>query len=49
MRKHFVHGILESDILGKKILVKTISNQYAARVGSFPAYDIIRLTIFLPF
>ena len=42
MRKHFVKGTLESDVLGKKILSYTISDQYAARVGSLPAYDIVR-------
>jgi len=42
MRKHFVKGTLESDILGKKILTHIISDQYAARVGSLPSYDVIR-------
>jgi len=41
MRKHFVKGILESDILGKKIQTRIIKDQYAARVGSIPAYDVI--------
>ena len=42
MRKHFVKGTLESDVLGKKILSYVIADQYAARVGSLPAYDIVR-------
>lgn len=51
MRKHFVKGTLESDILGKKIMSHIISDQYAARVGSIPSYDVVRwvhLLFFFP-
>jgi translation initiation factor eIF-2B subunit epsilon len=42
IRKHFVRGILESDILGKTIYCHIISDKYAARVRSTQMYDSIR-------
>ncbi|TPX75512.1 hypothetical protein CcCBS67573_g03213 [Chytriomyces confervae] len=41
IRKHFVRGILESDILGKQIHCHIISDTYAARVRSTQMYDSI--------
>ncbi|KAJ3113728.1 hypothetical protein HDU96_003022 [Phlyctochytrium bullatum] len=41
IRKHFVKGILESDILGKKIFCHLIEDRYAARVRNTRMYDSI--------
>ncbi|KAJ3219919.1 hypothetical protein HDU67_008448 [Dinochytrium kinnereticum] len=41
IRKHFVKGILESDLLGKKIYCHLIDDKYAARVRSTQMYDAI--------
>ncbi|ORY31492.1 nucleotide-diphospho-sugar transferase [Rhizoclosmatium globosum] len=41
IRKHFVRGILESDILGKQIHCHIITDTYAARVRSTQMYDSI--------
>ncbi|KAI8617025.1 nucleotide-diphospho-sugar transferase [Chytriomyces sp. MP71] len=41
IRRDFVKGILESDILGKQIHVHVISDTYAARVRSTQMYDSI--------
>ncbi|KAJ3410454.1 hypothetical protein HDV05_003716 [Chytridiales sp. JEL 0842] len=41
VRKHFVRGILESDILGKTIFCHIISDTYAARVRSTQMYDSV--------
>ncbi|KAJ3092387.1 hypothetical protein HK100_006953 [Physocladia obscura] len=41
IRKHFVRGILESDILGKQIHYHILTDTYAARVRSTQMYDSI--------
>ncbi|OUM69469.1 hypothetical protein PIROE2DRAFT_35550, partial [Piromyces sp. E2] len=41
IRKDFVRGILQSDILGKTIYCHILSNQYAARAKSTKMYDAI--------
>ncbi|KAJ1561139.1 hypothetical protein HK405_004814 [Cladochytrium tenue] len=41
IRRHFVRGILESDLLGKTIYCHVISTKYAARVRSTQMYDSI--------
>jgi len=43
MRRDFLRGILESDILGKKFVCKELeSAEYAARISSTRMYDVIR-------
>lgn len=41
MRKDFVRGILQSDILGKTIYCHVLTDQYAARAKSTKMYDAI--------
>ncbi|KAI9324285.1 putative translation initiation factor eIF-2B subunit epsilon [Zopfochytrium polystomum] len=41
IRRHFVRGILESDLLGKTIYCHIISSKYSARVRSTQMYDSI--------
>ncbi|KAJ3109843.1 hypothetical protein HDU97_000073 [Phlyctochytrium planicorne] len=46
IRRHFVKGILESDLLGKKIYCHLIEDKYAARVRNTQMYDSISKDIF---
>ncbi|KAJ3056056.1 hypothetical protein HK097_008293 [Rhizophlyctis rosea] len=41
MRKDFVRGILESDLLGKTIYTHILESQYAARVSTPQMYDSV--------
>ena len=43
IRRDFVRGILESDILSSKIFVHIAENGYAARVDSIRTYGAVRL------
>lgn len=42
IRKDFVRGILESDLLGKTIYAHILTDKYAARVTCPYVYDLVR-------
>jgi translation initiation factor eIF-2B subunit epsilon len=41
MRKHFIHGVLTSDLLGKTIYCSVLENAYACRIKNFRLYDTV--------
>ena len=41
LRRDFVHGILTSDLLGKRIYCHVVNDKYAARVRSLQTYDAV--------
>ena len=42
LRKHFVRGVLDSDILGNNMFAHVIDDEYAARIVDVRTYDSIR-------
>ncbi|XP_059652622.1 uncharacterized protein LOC132299815 [Cornus florida] len=41
LRRHFVKGLLDDDIMGYKIFTHEIHSSYAARIDNFRSYDTI--------
>lgn len=41
LRRHFVKGLLDDDIMGYKIFTHEIHSNYAARVDNFRSYDTV--------